>query len=211
MAPYEEPDDERPPGGPPLPPDDRLWRHPSELGSLEQPAPAAGLAPGQIQRTSARAAFAGVCIAGALVAVGMVILTQPGPDGLRRPAVVGRVTTSAPAITSLTAPFAAAANPIRPSQAPPLATTLSPLGRPGRLQVQVTEADSSVTVVTVQADGAAHRAGLKPLDTIVAIDDLPVTDADSLSLALALTRPGDTVALSAERAGEPVQIQVVLG
>ncbi|NLD75756.1 MAG: PDZ domain-containing protein [Acidimicrobiales bacterium] len=208
MAPYEDPDDERPPGGPPLPPDDRLWRHPSELGSLAGHAAAAVTPPDAGQRTSARAALTGVCIAGALVAVGMLLLTQPGPDGIRRP-VVGRVTTSVPGITTLSTPFAAAANPVRPSQALPLAT--APANRPGRLQVQVTEADGAVVVVTVHADGAAHRAGLQPDDQIVALGEAPIDSADGLSFALALTRPGDSVSLSAVRAGEPVQIQVVLG
>ena len=33
-------DDERPEGSGPLPPEDRLWRHPSEIGSAATPPPA---------------------------------------------------------------------------------------------------------------------------------------------------------------------------
>lgn len=73
----EDPDDERPLPDRLLPPDDRLWRHPSEVdgGIGRSVAPAA---PGRpARRTPARTALAGACLAGAVVAVGAMWIARP--------------------------------------------------------------------------------------------------------------------------------------
>lgn len=79
-----EDDDDTPVSGAPLPPDDRLWRHPSEVAHLRAPGvpptrPSAWAAP----RTVAIALVSGVL--GAVLTVGMVAVTMGiGTDGTPR-------------------------------------------------------------------------------------------------------------------------------
>ena len=64
---------------PPLPPEDRLWRHPSELGG-GTPAPAAWATPPpshQGRGPNALLALGAACLAGAVVAVGVMWFTRP--------------------------------------------------------------------------------------------------------------------------------------
>lgn len=70
----DEPDDDAGGSGPPLPPDDRLWRHPSEMGALAPPRAAAS-APARRARGSspwtvaAVAALAGAALASSVLTV----------------------------------------------------------------------------------------------------------------------------------------------
>lgn len=95
----EEADDERPDSGVPLPPEDRLWRHPSELGPG-----GSGLVPDPTNPLSApwpplpvvgrsrrglrgrRKSFASVaavsCLVGAVIAMGVVIATRPSSPAI---------------------------------------------------------------------------------------------------------------------------------
>ena len=90
-----DPDDERPVGDDPLPPDDRLWRHPSELGAGINPpgawfdSPTAASTPADVRRTLLVGALAGACLAGAVMAAGAIWLTRPAPV----------VTDTAPAVS----------------------------------------------------------------------------------------------------------------
>lgn len=75
----EEGDDDGPRADPPLPPEDRLWRHPSELADGTPPPGAwPALTPRPAPRRSlAFAALAGACLAGAAMAVGVMWLARP--------------------------------------------------------------------------------------------------------------------------------------
>lgn len=64
-------DDDRRPSGPPLPPDDRLWRHPSELAALSTDTPAG---PDDVRRRAWPAAALGA-VAGAALATSGIVLT----------------------------------------------------------------------------------------------------------------------------------------
>jgi S1-C subfamily serine protease len=121
----DEPDDDRPRPDPPLPPEDRLWRHPSELGrGLEPPAawmatPQAVASAGSSSRhVPAVGALAGACLAGALVAVGAMWLTRP-TRVVEQPAA----TSAAARSTATSAMPSFAVNPV-PTQR--LAKQLSP-------------------------------------------------------------------------------------
>lgn len=79
MAPDEEGDEELPVGGV-LPPDDRLWRHPSELAETEVPGAWLGATPAPPQgprRALAVAALASACVTGAVLAVGVMWMARP--------------------------------------------------------------------------------------------------------------------------------------
>ena len=72
-------DEEDPMPHPPLPPEDRLWRHPSELGG-GTPAPAAWATPPPSHEgrgPNALLALGAACLAGAVVAVGVMWFTRP--------------------------------------------------------------------------------------------------------------------------------------
>lgn len=53
-----------------------------------------------------------------------------------------------------------------------------------------------VGVISLQADGAAGTAGIKPGDIITAIDGSPTPTAEALQVAVATHKPGDVVRLS---------------
>jgi serine protease Do/serine protease DegQ len=61
------------------------------------------------------------------------------------------------------------------------------------------------------ADGPAAKAGLKPEDIIVAIDDKPVTSRDDLRLVIAQTPPDTKIAVKFIRDGKTESKDVVLG
>ena len=89
------------------------------------------------------------------------------------------------------------------------------------LGVQVIElppstADGSTTpgglyVNAVDAGGPAAIAGLQPGDVITAIDGQPVDDADQLAVITLARKPGETVAITYERAGTAADVTITLG
>lgn len=67
-------------------------------------------------------------------------------------------------------------------------------------------------VASVQPDGPAGRAGIKPGDVITAIGGQPVSSAVDVSDVLATLRPGQAVSVSLTRAdGSHVTLKVTLG
>ena len=77
-------------------------------------------------------------------------------------------------------------------------------------------AESSVTareclVQVVGAGTPAEKAGMKPGDLITSVNGDAVTNARSLTLALVLTKPGQTVPVEVQRDGKSVTLQVELG
>ena len=96
MPSEEPPDDDQSPSGPPLPPEDRLWRHPSELGafgvddpaatrggSTDGPTPAAGTStdrPAGHRRGALAAVALASCLVGAVVALAGVALFGSDED-----------------------------------------------------------------------------------------------------------------------------------
>lgn len=96
----DEGDDQRPSGAP-LPPDDRVWRHPSELGGvavgMAMPAPSPSSAAPRRQVL----ALAGACLTGAVLTCGLLWLTRPGwvseePAPADRPRAAATATTTVP-------------------------------------------------------------------------------------------------------------------
>ena len=70
---------------------------------------------------------------------------------------------------------------------------------------------TGATVVEVGPGTPAAAAGIQPGDVIVALDNQPVTDPDSLSSAIGAKKPGDRVTVTYQRAGARSTAQITLG
>jgi 2-alkenal reductase len=70
--------------------------------------------------------------------------------------------------------------------------------------------ETGVYVVAVERGGPAAEAGIQAEDVIVAIDGQPIDLENTFTELLFAHRPGDTVAMTINRAGEDEQVQVTL-
>lgn len=66
-------------------------------------------------------------------------------------------------------------------------------------------------IAGVLLDSPADKAGLRPGDILVGIDDKPVADSQSMLNIIAMLKPGDKATLSIIRAGKKVNIALVVG
>ena len=207
----EEPDHDHPRADGPLPPDDRIWRHPSELGPDQGRSPDRAGHGGKKTLPSSRAplsvgALAGACLAGAVVAFGAMWLTRP----TRVEQVPERQALAT--ASSLAAPMTISAGTTGV-----LTTDLSP--QVALLQVEragewvsgsALWTDSQGTLVTsaaairgassimvVGADGRRQPARMVGLDPVTAIAALAVdhTAGGPLSISPIEPRAGSSVAL----------------
>ena len=89
-----------------------------------------------------------------------------------------------------------------------------PLGTgPGYLGITFTQDAAGLQVTDVIADGPADKAGLKPGDVMVKLDDTDLSDAETGDLVkrVAAMRPGMVVAIAVRRGAEAKTIKVKLG
>lgn len=68
------------------------------------------------------------------------------------------------------------------------------------------ERSEGVVVSEVQPGSAAGRAGLRPGDVIVAVNDAPVRNSPEMNVQMALLRIGDRVTVDVVRAGERLRL-----
>lgn len=73
--------------------------------------------------------------------------------------------------------------------------------RGGKLGIGALAFAGPCEIQTVQPGSAADQAGLRPGDTVRALDGVPIADFDDLTARLAGRGPGDTVRLSVARRG----------
>jgi len=164
----------------PLPPEDRIWRHPSELG----PAPAATL----VRRGPRPAVLvAGAAAAGALLVGGAVVALDTGGGP--------RVVRAAPATSASVVEIPAVAA-VRPAW----------LGVHGTDASQ----PAGALVGRLTVDGPGHRAGLQPGDVVAAVDGRPTATMHDLVVRLRTHEPGDEVVLTVHRAGAWLDLRVRL-
>ena len=71
--------------------------------------------------------------------------------------------------------------------------------------------DHGVLIASVTPNGPAATAGLKAGDVILQIDNTPITSVQSLGDALLSKNPGDTVAVTINRGGQQMTVNVTLG
>ncbi len=217
------------PLGGPLPPDDRLWRHPSELASAGLPAAAdghSGARPPEPRHASRRArarwlplALAGTV--GALLTTGVLAVTgglYSGVDGGfdEQGSVAATSSTVALAVSSRPAPSGVAdlAERLRPSLAAVSGTALD--GRVTRGSAVAIRSDHVLTAarlvveshqLQVLVEGVGRRATLVGADADTDLAVLAVEGGGLVPIswgASADLRPGDpAVAVSSAPAAEP--------
>ncbi|TAG11301.1 MAG: PDZ domain-containing protein [Verrucomicrobia bacterium] len=66
-------------------------------------------------------------------------------------------------------------------------------------------------ITSIEPDGPADRAGMQELDLLWKLDDQLLINEGQLATLLNLSKPGDPIALSIFRAGQPLQINIQLG
>ncbi|MFC4554263.1 S1C family serine protease [Georgenia faecalis] len=71
--------------------------------------------------------------------------------------------------------------------------------------------DAAADTPAVTPDGPGAAAGIEPGDVITHIDDLPVTSAPELIVAIRARAPGETVVLTVRRGDDEREVEVVLG
>jgi serine protease Do len=84
--------------------------------------------------------------------------------------------------------------------------------KPGRLGIQPARGGGAdgVKVETVQKKSPAHDAGIKPQDVIVALDDRPVRDIQSLRVLLRPHAASETVSIKLKRGDQELTVPVTL-
>jgi hypothetical protein len=180
----------------PLPPADRVWRHPSELGSFGA-APSMG------------------AMAGSLGAASFT-LHHPG----RRPAMVAGVVGIVAAVALLAlltgmrlngeAPGTTAAGRLVPELL--VATTTILVVEHNTVVAWLgISTDDDVTVAAVTSNSPAAAAGLQAGDVIVAVDGQPVGSVKEVVRDIRTHKPGDTCILDVVREGKSVQVTATLG
>lgn len=205
----EEPDHDHPGPGGPLPPEDRLWRHPSELAPDPNPdrsAPGTKRSP-SLDRTPIKiGALAGACLAGVVVTLGAMWLTRPirvahvpveqalaGTSSLAAPITISAGTTRL-LTTDLTTHVALLQ--VERDGAWISASALWTDGH-GTLVTSAGAVRNAGSIMVVGADGSRQPARVLGLDPVTAIAALAVdrTAGNPLSMSPLEPRAGRSAAL----------------
>lgn len=191
--------------GPPLPPDDRLWRHPSEVAWAP---PAATIAAPHGRNARLWSVAVAAALSGAVLTVSVAVLL-----GLADPPV------TSPRAAEAIAARSATATTERPAGITTVATVAPTvwLGIEGsdmaddRIAALQPHAGGGVLVASVRAASPALGAGVQADDVLIALDRDPVTSMAALAAHLRTRTPGETVALTVVRGGFTLDLPVVLG
>lgn len=209
-------DDDPPDNRAPLPPEDRLWRHPSELYGVPAAGMAAGVTTSEPRGVSWLPAIVAACCAAALLAAtGFHVLFQPGPA----------LTDSAVATTALLAPTGAAppttlAEPAGTTVGRVVTTSVMPTSVVATSAAPTTPSVTSAVSATTLAGGGTPVAttvppetpGTSPVTTVPGAVRLAVTNGDGehSADALVIDTAGTVVTTSAALDGA-VSVTVDLG
>ncbi|MGN6694307.1 MAG: S1C family serine protease [Aquihabitans sp.] len=202
-------DEERPETTPPLPPEDRLWRHPSELaGGIPAPAAWSPTSTPQPHRGSrVVVAMASAGLAGALVAVGVMWFARPTRVVVEQGEPVAAKTTATAVFASAGVPSEALATRLAPSLVQIEAEhgdtwsagTGIRLDDDGTIAVATPLVDGATTVMVTGHEGDRVRAKTAGADAATGITVLVVTDKGQGGTAVA-ARAVDA------KAGQPVAV-----
>jgi hypothetical protein len=182
------PFDDGPDGRSPLPPEDRLWRHPSELG---RSASIGDVGVALRRPTSAGLVIAigvglGLVVLGTLALAGSLARDPGGDDDATPARALGDVVY----VSS--------------------STTTAP-GRSGWLGISAIEDDRDGVTVTECDPGSPAERQLRPGDLIVEVDGVPTPRMAQLVTVLAASAPGHTARIRLVREERALEVAVVLG
>ena len=79
-----------------------------------------------------------------------------------------------------------------------------------KLMAVLDEQNQRVRITGFAKDSVAEKAGLKVDDTVIALDDDPVSSIDDVRIALFYKHPGDTIKVKAKRGDEEIECNVKL-
>lgn len=190
-----------------LPPEDRLWRHPSELFGTTAPDVNDG-PPASPRRIPSRAALAGACLAGAVVAFGAMWVARPtrvvGSDEAAQP-----IRTAAPATqtvefgsgiptAALAENMAASIVLVRVERGGRWSNTTGVwLDDRGTIAASAAAVEGATSVIAVGADGTSADvtvAGSDPTTGVAALI-APSTAGDPVDMTAGRPSAGDAVAV----------------
>jgi hypothetical protein len=191
------------PTGPPPPPTERAWRHPSEVAArggrgrgASRPTDAPPRRPGLwvVLTTSA--------LIGTVVAVVVVgIVRQMDTDGARDTAAGA---DADPASASTLGDDVAEGRTLGP------ALTRETQSEHAWLGIEGTNVEDGVLVTAVVAASPAATAGLRPGDLIVAAERGAIDTMGELQAVIAVLRPGAVLVLDVIRSHDPLRLMAVL-
>jgi len=164
--------------GSPIHPDDRLWRHPSELAAVQRPTPAP---PTRSVRPMGKILL-GVTIATASVTAAWWATSQMELDSDEAAPVIARRTVVG--VDSFVATTATLNS---------MSTGEAPHG------FIASDRNGSVVVISVQPGGAALHAGLSSGDRILGVGGIATRSLSDMSSALAIAAGARSVSLTIER------------
>lgn len=195
----EDPDDERPVPDQLLPPEDRLWRHPSEVGAGLGRFPATlGDGVRAERRVPVRTALAGACLAGAMVAFGAMWIARPirvvERDPPRAPIRTATASSTTQSVTFIAGPV--------PTEA--LAEKLAPTVA----RVRVRHDDRWTNATGLWIDDRGTLATAAPL--VIGADELLVIGQDGASRTVRLAGVDDATGVAALVADRTDGIPVTL-
>ena len=171
----------------PPPPDDRAWRHPSELSNLAGPA-MGGVAP---RRQGS---------------VGLVVMSFLGLT-----LVLAGTIALASSLAKDPADDVVASRSVRDLVYVSSSTTAEP-GRSGWLGISAVEEEGRSGVTVTACDiGSPAATKLRRDDLIVSVDDIPTPRMAQLITVLAASAPGHTARIKVVRDLRCVELRVVLG
>jgi serine protease Do len=188
-----ESEDDEPAGRQPLPPEDRLWRHPSEMRGQQAAPPVP-----QRSRRGSLAVAAGSALAGALLVAGGWLAVATVDDGDSpapgESAGVKTVVSAPPRDDSWTKPIAAALGPSLPSiKALKGGRAIHAAGvvidSSGHIVTSATVVGTADVILVFGPDGVRSSAQLVALDRVTDIAVIRTERVDLVPAPLALTRP----------------------
>lgn len=206
MAFDDDAEDERPFRQPPLPPEDRLWRHPSEIGASLRSSSGDSATAGHHHQVEYRSptvvALIGACFAGAAVALGaMWLVGATGVTDRQRPATAGvRVGRQAARFVDAM-PTERLAREMAPSLAALRVeragswTTVTALwiDQQGTLAAPLAAVSGATQLLVVGDDGTARRARVVGSDPVTGVAALASghTAGSPVAFAAAVARAGE--------------------
>jgi S1-C subfamily serine protease len=194
------------PAGPPPPPAERPWRHPSELDERRSPGPPG---PGAAKAGPRRPGLWFVLTASALVGTVVAVIAVGLVSEMRPEAKGGDASAgSGPAVASTLVGDAPAVNEGR-TLGPTI--TRGPVADRPWLGIQGTDGEGAVLVTGVTESGPAATAGIEPGDLIVAAQREAIETMAALQGLIARLEPGAVLVLDLLRGETRIRVMAVLG